>query len=160
MFPKRLREARKAAELTLEEFAEKYNQMFEGGMNKSTVSKYENDRQNPAGTVVANIAEMLGVTTDYLLGKTDWKSPEDMERQMAEWESKYNPNGKLAVDVKKLEARIKDVMFELRGSQYALFDEVFDYLDDDDMIIVLEVAKQLRAKKERQSQKGAEEQVE
>ena len=71
MFGFRLREVRKSKELTLEELANMYNRSFGGGMNKGTLSRYENGKQEPMIKVVGNLATILGVPVDYLLGKID-----------------------------------------------------------------------------------------
>jgi phage repressor protein C with HTH and peptisase S24 domain len=73
MFPKRLKDARKNAGLTLDELAARYNQRFGGGLNKSTLSKYENNRQQPLSRMIVNLADLLNVSTDYLLGPPDEK---------------------------------------------------------------------------------------
>ena len=73
MFSNRLRDIRKSRQLTLEDLAILYNQNFEGGMNKGTLSKYENGKQEPMISVVTNLATLLDVSVDYLLGKTEDK---------------------------------------------------------------------------------------
>lgn len=70
-FGDKLKECRKAKNLTLEELAYKYNRRFEGGMSKGTLSKYENNKQEPLVSVVGNLTEILDVSSDYLLGRTD-----------------------------------------------------------------------------------------
>ena len=70
-FGDKLKECRKAKNLTLEELAAKYNRRFDGGMSKGTLSKYENNKQEPLVSVVTNLTELLDVSSDYLLGRTD-----------------------------------------------------------------------------------------
>lgn len=70
MFGTRLKIARKKANLTLEELSNKYNSKFSGKISKGTLSKYENGRQEPMITVVSNLANILCVSVDYLLGNT------------------------------------------------------------------------------------------
>lgn len=67
----KLKECRKAKGLTLEELAFKYNRRFDGGMSKGTLSKYENNKQEPLVSVITNLTELLDVSSDYLLGRTD-----------------------------------------------------------------------------------------
>ncbi|MBO4940673.1 MAG: LexA family transcriptional regulator [Clostridia bacterium] len=67
----KLKECRKAKGLTLEELAFKYNRRFGGGMSKGTLSKYENNKQEPLVSVITNLTELLDVSSDYLLGRTD-----------------------------------------------------------------------------------------
>lgn len=70
-FGDKLKECRKAKNLTLEELAAKYNRRFDGGMSKGTLSKYENNKQEPLVSVVTNLTELLDVSSDYLLGRSD-----------------------------------------------------------------------------------------
>lgn len=75
MIGARLKSIRTAQSYTLEELAEAYNARFGGGMSKGTLSKYENDKQEPKVGVLANLAELLGVTADWLLALTDAPHP-------------------------------------------------------------------------------------
>ncbi len=70
-FGDKLKECRKAKNMTLEELALKYNRRFDGGMSKGTLSKYENNKQEPLVSVVTNLTELLDVSSDYLLGRSD-----------------------------------------------------------------------------------------
>jgi len=70
-FGDKLKECRKAKNMTLEELALKYNRRYGGGMSKGTLSKYENNKQEPLVSVVTNITELLDVSSDYLLGRSD-----------------------------------------------------------------------------------------
>ena len=71
MFGVRLKEIRKENGLTLEELAEKYNRMFNTKLNKSTLSMYENDKQEPLMSVARNLAIVLNTSVDYLTGRID-----------------------------------------------------------------------------------------
>ena len=81
MFGKRLREVRQAHGLTLEELADKYNAMFDGGLNKGTLSKYENGKQEPMVGTVYNLSIILHVSSDYLLGASDSQVSAPAERE-------------------------------------------------------------------------------
>lgn len=70
MFSKRLRQIRKDRGLTLDSLAELYNQNYHAGLNKGTLSKYENGKQQPLISVINNLSCLLNVSSDYLLGKT------------------------------------------------------------------------------------------
>lgn len=61
-FGERLRDLLERKELKHNEFAEQMN------LTKSTLSGYINDYRLPNLILVVQIAECLGVTTDYLLG--------------------------------------------------------------------------------------------
>lgn len=71
MFGERLKEIRKKQGYTLEKLAELYNNTYQAGLNKGTLSKYENNKQEPMISVVDNLATILNVPTDYLLGRTN-----------------------------------------------------------------------------------------
>ena len=47
MFGNRLKTIRKQKKYTLERLADEYNERFGGGLNKGTLSKYENNKQQP-----------------------------------------------------------------------------------------------------------------
>lgn len=69
MFGKNLKNARMEKGYTLEQLAKIYNSAFGGGLSKGTLSKYENEKQEPMISVVANLSTVLNVSVDYLLGK-------------------------------------------------------------------------------------------
>lgn len=72
MFAQRLRALRKERGMTLDDLALQYNERFsdEGkGLNKGTLSKYENGKQKPFIETVHGLAEVFGVSLDYLVGK-------------------------------------------------------------------------------------------
>ena len=66
MFSEKLRELRKKQGFSMEELAETYNKRFNGKLNKSTLSRYENNLQEPMISVVKNLAEILNVSLDCL----------------------------------------------------------------------------------------------
>lgn len=71
MFKNKLRELRKRNGYSMDKLAELYNAKFDGKLNKSTISRYENGLQEPIFTVVKNLAELFSVTTDYLTGSDE-----------------------------------------------------------------------------------------
>ena len=92
MFGKKLSAARKGKGLTLEQLADMYNKKYDGGMSKGTLSKYENEKQEPMISTVGNLAAILGVSVDYLIDETDNK-PDDVELEKDI--IIYNRNGKV-----------------------------------------------------------------
>lgn len=70
-FGHRLREARKAAAMTLQSVAEKLNTDFGTNINKGTISKYENGVHEPSASTIYCLGQVLGVSGEYLLGKTN-----------------------------------------------------------------------------------------
>ena len=75
MFGDNLKAARLEKGYTLEQLATLYNQMYSGSLSKGTLSKYENGKQEPMISVVANLATILNVSIDYMLGKEQPSKP-------------------------------------------------------------------------------------
>lgn len=50
-------------------------------ITEATLSRYENDLRAPKGEIVSKLASALGVSTDYLLGRTEIKNAEELEKQ-------------------------------------------------------------------------------
>lgn len=67
-FGRKLREYRESSSLTVEEFCKQFNVRFDGRMNKSTVSRYENGLQEPMISTVKKIAAFFSVDPSDLLG--------------------------------------------------------------------------------------------
>lgn len=65
LFSARLKELRQESGLTIEAFAN------EVGVSKSSVGYYENQNRLPDLAAAARMAEVLGVTTDYLAGRSN-----------------------------------------------------------------------------------------
>ena len=65
VFGKRLKELRKEHGYTIEQFADMV------GISKSTLGYYENDKRMPDIEILARIANVLNVSTDYLIGRTN-----------------------------------------------------------------------------------------
>lgn len=79
MFGNSLREVRKNRGYTLEELSDLYNSTYDAGMNKGTLSKYENNKQEPMISVVANLASLLKVPVDFLLEVPRMSSEKELE---------------------------------------------------------------------------------
>jgi transcriptional regulator with XRE-family HTH domain len=65
----RLVEWRKKRNLTQEQLAQKVN------TTKGTISNYENGHSAPPHETLVSIADVLNISTDYLLGRTDDPTP-------------------------------------------------------------------------------------
>lgn len=65
VFSARLKELRQESGLTIEEFAS------EVGVSKSSVGYYENQNRLPDLATAARMADVLNVTTDYLIGRSN-----------------------------------------------------------------------------------------
>lgn len=68
MFPNRLKELRTESGYSMDKLVELYNKRFYGKMNKSTLSRYENGKQEPSYSTACKLAKLLGTTTDDLFG--------------------------------------------------------------------------------------------
>ena len=71
MFGERLRELREHHNYSMDKLIDIYNNRFDGKMNKSTLSRYENGLQDPIYTVVVNLSKIFNVSVDYLSGVSD-----------------------------------------------------------------------------------------
>ncbi|MFD2330048.1 helix-turn-helix domain-containing protein [Cohnella sp. GCM10020058] len=65
MLPQRLKQSRKAKKLTQDALAKKVS------TKKTSISNYETGYSSPSNEMLKDLADNLGVTTDYLLGRTD-----------------------------------------------------------------------------------------
>ena len=70
-FSKRLKELREQNNYSMDRLIALYNEKYDAKMNKSTLSRYENNLQEPIYTVVVNLADFFGVTVDYIIGGND-----------------------------------------------------------------------------------------
>ncbi len=67
IFAQRLKELRKNAGLTQKELADALK------MGQASICDYENAKHEVTISAILAIAEYFNVSTDYLLGKTDWE---------------------------------------------------------------------------------------
>mgnify|MGYP002536476743 FL=1 len=65
VFGKRLKELRKEHGCTIEQFADMVS------ISKSTLGYYENDKRMPDIEILARISNVLNVSADYLIGRTN-----------------------------------------------------------------------------------------
>lgn len=71
----RLKNEREKNNLTQEEFGKKFN------LNKQYISYYENGKREPSIDLIVGFAKELKVSTDYLLGNSDYRTTQ--EEQLA-----------------------------------------------------------------------------
>ena len=64
-FPERFRYLRKSKNLAQSQLANLI------GVDRSTISSYESNIRQPSLDTLSRIADVFGVSTDYLLGRTD-----------------------------------------------------------------------------------------
>lgn len=81
------------------------------GLNRSAVNKWKNGGK-PNGSTAARLADYFGVTTDYLLGQSEEKTPADKLRVVSDEEIKFALFGG--------DGEITDAMFD-EVKQFAAF---------------------------------------
>lgn len=99
-FNERLKRLREEKNMTLDELAKALK------TTKSTLSRYENALREPKVDFLSEASTFFGVTTDYLLGKTDERFPEklkmisiddlDFPEEMMKEMTLFFMNGKIA----------------------------------------------------------------
>lgn len=77
-FGKRLKKLRNEKGINQKELADKMN------TTKATISRYENDKQEPSVLILEKLAEYFNTSTDYILGKSDARDPLWYEKLPAE----------------------------------------------------------------------------
>ena len=117
MFQLRLKELRESCGYSQYSFANKF------GIAQSTVGNWEAGKRQPDFATLQKLADFFGVSTDYLLGRTD------------EAENKKTPVG-------KTEVSDEDIKF-------ALFGDASDEITDDDFEDVKRYAQFLKEKKKK-----------
>lgn len=70
-FGERLRQLRLERCLTGPELCDLFNKKFGQSLNKCTISRWENNQQEPMLNVVSLLAEFFGVSPVYLMGQSD-----------------------------------------------------------------------------------------
>lgn len=77
-FGKRLGEVRKDRKMSQDDLAKKMD------MQGAVIGRYERDEVKPSIEVAANIAQVLGVSLDYLVGNTDLLLDADVIKKIQE----------------------------------------------------------------------------
>jgi transcriptional regulator with XRE-family HTH domain len=95
LFPKRLKAARELRGMNQEQLAER------SGLQASAISHFETGGRKPSFDNLKRLADALGVSTDYLLGRTD-----DPEGHAA-------PNDPLYRDVQRLNKKNRDLASQI-----------------------------------------------
>lgn len=71
VFSERVRTAREAAGLSQNRLAHRINDLTNMGYNDTNIRKWEQGKAWPHASVIPHIADVLGVSIDYLYGLTD-----------------------------------------------------------------------------------------
>ena len=78
MLHKRLKELRLENDMTQADLGTRV------GVIKQTVSSWENDTSTPNYEIVCKLADLFGVSTDYLLGRTERKEMPTLDTSLSE----------------------------------------------------------------------------
>ena len=70
-----LKKLRKERDLTMDMFVIDINQRYNVEINKSQVSRWERNENDPSLALAAKLADYYGVSVDYLLGLTAVRVP-------------------------------------------------------------------------------------
>lgn len=70
-FGVRLRQLRVERGLSMDVFCERYNSQMGQRLSKSTVSRWENNTQEPMVSTIASVASFFGVSPLWLMGESD-----------------------------------------------------------------------------------------
>lgn len=90
MFKDRLKELRKSNGYTMDELCDLYNKKYNGKMNKSTLSRYENGLQEPMLTVVRNLADLFNVSIDYMSDDSQVITPAEALEKLRQGKGRAN----------------------------------------------------------------------
>lgn len=93
----RLKNLRKQSGLSLSDVADRLNREFGANANKGMISKYENGIHEPSAGTVFCLAKVLGVSADYLMGKSDvpdlsdTKQGSELQGRVIKIYTRFNP---------------------------------------------------------------------
>lgn len=103
----RLKALRTKKKLTQKQLAEKIN------VTHVSISGYENGNRSPDTDTLEKIADYFGVSTDYLLGRTDTLEPTPLDSEEAEFQAFIN-DPELEMWYKELPKSDEDELRQLR----------------------------------------------
>lgn len=97
MFGDRIKEERTLKQMTQKELSKFL------GVSPSTVGMYEQNRRQPDSETIIKLSEIFNVSTDYLLGRTDIKNPENEDKEMERLANKEIKSVEDALEVIKFQ---------------------------------------------------------
>ncbi|WP_418223529.1 helix-turn-helix domain-containing protein [Clostridium isatidis] len=112
-FAERLKELRKEKQLTIEQLAKDL------GSAKSTISRYENNKREPKKDFLEMLSNYFNVSVDYLLGKTDIRTPKVNEKP-----KKFSP------EIETIAAHLDDK--NITPKKLKMIQDYIDLLFDDE----------------------------
>ncbi len=107
MFAKRLKQLRKEANLTQKNIADNFN------TSPQSYAQWEKGLRNPSKESLEKLADFFNVSTDYLLGNSDIRNPEE-EIDLDDFEILYRNTSKglSEEDKAQLEIDLKDFLIK------------------------------------------------
>lgn len=119
----------------------------------AAMSKYENEKVPLTTETIKTLAEFFGVSTDYLLGKTDDKEDQEqsepeyttlIERQLLDVYREYEDNGFSATLEAKLQTFFPEMIEKIKlGPSEEKILSAFKCLSEDNQDIIIGKAKEL-----------------
>lgn len=104
MLHERLKQARQLKGLTQEQLAELVH------TKKGTISNYENRYSTPSNEMLTSLADILEVSTDYLLGRSGIPKDTYVNEEQIRWIRFGNELIKQGYDLEDIEKMIKNVI--------------------------------------------------
>ena len=106
MFPERLKAMRLEANLTQNDIAKSLN------ISQPSYAQGENGRRKPSSETLEKFAQFYNVSTDYLLGKSDYKNSDEID--LSTFEVLYRKTSKNLSDEEKkiLEEDLREFLLE------------------------------------------------
>ena len=109
-FKDRLIKLRKELNLTQEELAKKI------GYTRTAISAWEIGRNEPSNADTIKLAEYFNVSTDYLLGKSDIRNPEELKNVKFANAGGLDTKGLDEEDLEELQRQI-DYIKKMKGKK-------------------------------------------
>lgn len=85
-------------------------------ISSSAVGMYERDEREPNDEITLKLAEYFGVSTDYLLGKSDIRNPEEIKNISHANAGGLDTNGLDEEDLEELQRQI-DYIKKMKGKK-------------------------------------------
>lgn len=106
----RLEELRKESGLSQNDLAEKLN------MTQQRISAYEKGKREPDIETIKQFSDFFGVSTDFLLGKSDIRTPDELKKVPFANAGGLDTKGLDTEDLKELQKQI-DYIKKLKGKK-------------------------------------------
>lgn len=110
MLGNRIKSLREAKGLKQEELAQKVS------VSPSAIGMYETNKREPNNEIILKLAEFFNVSTDYLLGKSDIRNPEELKNVPFANAGGLDTTGLDEEDLKELQKQV-DYIKKLKGKK-------------------------------------------